>query len=234
MPTRTIPMPSSSKPVSSALYIVSGDGGEPIRHTARVIDSIHRDGILPEISIVREYTGGSNGRYSYFTQQDNGQFFRVEKIRIAPGIGEPHFTSAHEIGHLLDHQAIDKVGKYASVRSGIMSEWRDAVMSSEAVTNLRALSSVRALEALDVSGIMVEIPINKKYVNYLLKKEEIWARSYAQYIAANSSDFYLELQLAERINAFKGRVYTSQWNDKDFEPIATAIDTLFRKLGWIL
>lgn len=67
----------------------------------------------------------------------------------------------------------------------------------------------------------------------LLGLEEVWARSYAQYIVSQSGAPELQLELDAARAPVPGRVYYPlQWADDDFQPIGQAIDTLFRRLGW--
>ena len=42
---------------------------------------------------------------------------------------------------------------------------------------------------------MVEYEVDQDYLRYLLQPRELWARSYAQFIALKSGDLTLRLQL---------------------------------------
>jgi hypothetical protein len=83
-------------------------------------------------------------------------------------------------------------------------------------------------------GSLVGQIVDRRHTDYLLKPEELWARSYAQYIAERSadSDMLAALDLL-RPPALTGQLYSSQWETTDFAPVAAAIDTLFKGLGWI-
>ena len=64
-----------------------------------------------------------------------------------------------------------------------------------------------------------------------MKPHELWARAYSQYIATRSGDKYMKMEL-DRLR--EDKLYNGgQWSDKDFEPIAKAIDDMFTDLGWI-
>ena len=62
-----------------------------------------------------------------------------------------------------------------------------------------------------------------------MSDEELWARSYAQYIAKKSGNQDMNAQLAE----MQESPFPSQWSDDDFAPIMEAIDGIFRAKGWI-
>ena len=69
---------------------------------------------------------------------------------------------------------------------------------------------------------------DRRYLGYLRMKEEVWARAYTQYIATRSSNTLLK----NEIEVMRGWSYPLQWQTDDFEPVATAIDELFKALGW--
>jgi hypothetical protein len=64
---------------------------------------------------------------------------------------------------------------------------------------------------------------------YLLRPEEIWARAYAQFVAARADSPVLTTQLAAAQAAEKFR----QWDAADFAPVAAAIEKMFLQLGWL-
>lgn len=135
-------------------------------------------------------------------------------------------TQVHELGHAIDYRHFgggQDVHTRGAVRPrpsarvpgrapGGMEDWWDAVTSSRAVQSLPSVNAPAA------------------YRQYLLLSEELWARAYAQWIALRSGD----ATLMDEINAIRsgrshGRVPASQWEDDDFEPIARALDELFRR-----
>jgi hypothetical protein len=68
----------------------------------------------------------------------------------------------------------------------------------------------------------------------LTSADEIWARSFAQFVAMRSGDLTLMAELAElRTGSLRGMYYLLQWTDEDFRPIADEIEALFEELGWI-
>ena len=79
--------------------------------------------------------------------------------------------------------------------------------------------------------IQTTLKVDQRYTSYLLNPKELWARSYAQYIAKKSGNATMLAQLDSVRNSdpFYG---SRQWQDADFEAIASAIDALFKDKGW--
>ncbi|MCZ7563810.1 MAG: phage head morphogenesis protein [Burkholderiales bacterium] len=207
-------------PLMDALVIGKGSSAEPFRHILGVIEKLHGDGKLPK-------THGLAGR----SRQNYGHFSHGVEGRVAPEVvysaplakdrlGHPELTLAHEIGHWIDFFGIAKPRLFASeAADDLMYGWRKAVQESEAFRKIQQAVVERR---------------NVKYASYLLRAREIWARSYAQWVAVRSGDAKLLEQLDKiRRKAYSGEQRASQWEDADFEPIAREIDALFRKLGWM-
>jgi hypothetical protein len=133
----------------------------------------------------------------------------------------------HEVGHLLD---IDGLGppKRSSAASmdSILEEWRGAVTGSEAVGRLRG-----TLRAGLLAGVFAER--DQAFLRYLLRPQELWSRSYAQYIGSRGGDLLLTKQLQQARTAVVANMEVSmQWDAEDFAAISAAIDRLFRSEGW--
>ena len=65
-----------------------------------------------------------------------------------------------------------------------------------------------------------------------MQGDELWARSYAQYIATKSGSAALMRELNEVRNGTNDYRF-AQWDDADFKPISAAMDVLFKGLGWL-
>ena len=76
----------------------------------------------------------------------------------------------------------------------------------------------------------VTLYVDRKHVNYLLNTEELFARSFAQYIATRSGDKIMLSQAKSYSNTLYG---ARQWDDDDFKPIAAEFDAYFKSIGWI-
>ncbi len=85
-----------------------------------------------------------------------------------------------------------------------------------------------------MSGDVVEYQIEKRYLEYLLQNEELWARSYAQFITAKSAQPELQQQPSRlRDRPAHGLYYWEQWDDEDFLPFLAEIEAVCRQLGWM-
>jgi hypothetical protein len=118
--------------------------------------------------------------------------------------------------------------RYASASGDpLLEPWRTAVEQSDAVRQLKRLvAEVQQLRPIDDAAA-------ERTVRAILSPEELWARSYAQYIAIQSGDPRLiaALQVA-RTPPPKTEYYPTQWGDVDFVPIGVAIEQLLRRVGW--
>jgi SPP1 gp7 family putative phage head morphogenesis protein len=223
----------SGTPVSKAFDIkLKGTVKEEVKLAISSIDRVHGDGVLPEIPVKQSHGKYTVGKYAY-------QTFTGKPVEIAVSSKGNHqaLTAVHEIGHFLDHQGMntDKVGagKYlSSSKDPLMSKWKDAVTKSEAHRQLTELYQKPFVEYKDSRGETRKAIVDRKYISYLLSSVELWARSYAQYIAVRSRDPKLLEQLnTERVK--KEVYYAKQWEDADFEPIMQAMDGIFKELGWM-
>jgi hypothetical protein len=203
LPAAPEPIPARQSPVSAqVLNQATGASRKSIDHALEQIDRVHDDGKLQSTPITdhkvpRSCLGAYNG------------------VRIAirrDGI-HPELTTAHEIGHCLDDQALPGSG-YSSERAPEMELWRQAIQRSAAFQSLKARGK-------------------SKYRRYLLTWRELWARSYAQFIAARSEDKIMQKQLQDIIDGQTTGWADSHWKDDDFAPIAAEIETLFKNLSWL-
>lgn len=194
-------------PVSAALDVLVHR--QRVNATLAIIDTVHSDGTLPRLPV----RASNAAAYGSYTRTLSGQAVQISLRRSH--VLEHAFT--HELGHFLDHQALGDRGTYASVAHPLLSAWRTAVQNSAAVAGWKLdLAAARA------AGDRV----HAQYVDYLLLPYELWARTYAQYIALRSNDSALMAQLT---GTDMGGMH---WSWTDFEPIARAIDALLRSKGW--
>jgi hypothetical protein len=122
-------------------------------------------------------------------------------------------TFAHEFGHYLDHQLLSgSAGTWGSASDApAMAGWRDAIDRSAATKALQGMPSDRLSR-------------------YYLRRDEQWARSYAQWVAVRSGDTEM-IDEAAAITKVVGARGHSQWAEADFKEIASAIDEIFRTRG---
>ncbi|HUG60700.1 MAG TPA: hypothetical protein VMP03_02580 [Methylomirabilota bacterium] len=187
------------------------DRDQRLRQVLDTIDLVHGDGVLPIVRV--EWRALRDQRAAEFVafEPDSG---RADRLRLDPTRRRWPIAMVHEVGHLLDIRGIGRPPDLASVADERMAPWRRAVEASKAVA------------ALVVVGVRLD--------PYYLRPEELWARSYAQWLATRGDDGWLLQQIRELRGANPGRAtYYTQWDADDFAPIAAAIDLLFRSLEWI-
>ncbi|MBV9849089.1 MAG: hypothetical protein JO250_05305 [Armatimonadetes bacterium] len=221
---------TKTRTVGAALEVETSEDNLPLLTAIIAVDQVHRDGDLPVITVER---GPLKNRHGQFLYRQAGQAMGIVVSRFTDHAG---LTTLHEIGHFLDYHGLGAPGQWASETDPALGAWRDAVRNSDAVQRLgEVLKSPdgRVTETLS-SGAVVEYTINLAYVRYLLRPEELWARSYAQFIAVKSGDAELRSQLDRRRQRPARRFsYGEHWEEADFLPISTQIEALFRQRGWM-
>ena len=145
----------------------------------------------------------------------------------------PEFAVIHEVGHYLDNQSLDLPGQYASEHSPLLEPWRQAVLNSNAVRILNSRSNVVSVGVL-TNGSYVNFRLSANILHYALRMRELFARSYAQYIALISQDRTLLDQLDAIRQRLFSRIYALQWEEDDFSVIAESFTQLFLDRGWLI
>jgi hypothetical protein len=197
--------------VSSALILPPGSlpRDHELRAVLKAIDSVHGDGELAAIPV--RWGIPANAAVAEYTA--TADLAEAVSLTIDSRRARWMIGTVHEIGHFLDHRGIDDPTALASRQSPQLADWRVAVNSTSGYRSL--VDRPAALE-------------------YLGQPEELWARSYAQWVALRSGDETLRRQIVELRGPDPSEIAVHiQWDAADFEPIADAFDTLFRRLGWI-
>ncbi len=217
-------------PVSRVLDVEVGSRIESqMRDAIAAIDAVHTDGTLPRLPVT---TASLTDQHGYFGSTTAG-----DAVEIVLNLFSPHveLTTVHEIGHFLDLKALHPTVPWASENSPTLTPWRAAVKRSQAAQTLRHFSdpAVSTVRVTQRDGSVVEYLVDKAYAAYLLRAKELWARSYAQFIADESRHPALMQQMeAERERPRSGIYYPKHWEETDFQPIRTEIITLLRDLRW--
>ena len=201
-------------PVSRALLMPSGRTGaaKELREALAAIDSVHGDGALPAIPVELSRTGRALGQYRFMPMVD-----RSVDIKVSRTGTHQRLTFAHEVGHFLDHKGWGGSG-FAAGSDPAAKAWRDAVINSPEVQRLAELRRTNP---------------GQKWYRYATRFDELWARSYAQWVAVRSGDQVMLDQLIKIKTDPNSEGYRlSQWGTVEFGPIAKAIDDLFAMLGW--
>jgi hypothetical protein len=197
------------------------------RKVIDLINRIHGDGNLPQIEVKQNASKETNGTYYWHFGP-----LRPGMIKISSLGDHPELTLAHEIGHFLDHQGIGNPRNMETLDGDAFARFFKSTSESEAINRLNDQLHLRSYDLTLTEGRKVKEPVNRPFLQYLLRKQEIWARAYAQWITLRSGDQVMLEQLRKlRENIHPGSA-NSQWSDGDFEPIAREIDALMEKLGW--
>ena len=208
------------------------------------IDLVHGDGPLPDIPVTDMNKASTHGEYRYNVRRGT-----ATEIKLSRKSDAPELVMVHEVGHFLDHWGIGPGGDFATdaflwAQKEPGHDWADdfenwwlAIITSDAHLHKQELMRMSGKERNDMILRGEKAP-KLDYLRYLLGKREIWARSYAQYIAIRSGDPVLLQQLVESRRQRPAydpdqNDYAEQWDDRDFTPIAEAMDKLFKTLGWL-
>jgi hypothetical protein len=176
-------------------------------------------------------------------------------IAIRPGAPFAAMTTTHEYGHLLDFMLLGGTRhSWTSEQSTVPStplnteawqRFHKALFDSEGYKRIFRKVDV---EYRDREGNIVTTSggLGDGSKQYFAKKIEQFARAYAQWITIRSQDEQMLKELrqvqAEDAKAIPGKddpevrnriTFHGQWDDDDFEPIAAALDDIFREEGWM-
>lgn len=244
------PLKPKGTPVSAAYDLdalpkrgATGAIGNDIRATADIIDRVHGDGRLPKIPVELTSSKRVHGSYHYRYSRDRFGNLTHEPsmVKMARSADHTRLTFAHETGHFLDQQWFGDKLWYSSKVAGQGNPTVPGM--AELMGTIRGSGAVRKLEDMHQAarrrqrwphampdGSIREVMLDSGHLKYVLTDEELFARSYAQYIATRSGDDVMRAELARLTNP-TDVYHAKQWADDDFEPIARAFDELFEKNG---
>jgi hypothetical protein len=163
---------------------------------------------------------------------DEGVYNRDEGII---GIGETSrcfdLTLTHELGHL--------VYDYGNVETRL--GWYEAVQNTSAYQLLLNMSPSEDEDpetpkfggVLRGNGIWEREQTDTGMVRYLIRKEELFARAFAQYIAYVGDNRAMQEEIKQRSRPIIDTVYYPfHWIKEDFNAIFQELDSLFREKNW--
>jgi hypothetical protein len=213
-------------PASRAIQILPGIANDDLREAVAAVGRVHGDGGLPSIPmshrtrIVDDEGGLVDGLFSFDVSIDGLPAARsIQILGLAP---HRSLVTVHEIGHFLDLHGLPGLG-FASSDDGIfeLDDWRRAIGRTSAIVTLREFVASGDAVMRDRAG-------------RLLQADELWARSYTQFVATHSGHPSLLTGLDAMRHRESGNVcLPREWDDDDFVEIGTAITALLRGLGWI-
>lgn len=147
----------------------------------------------------------------------------------------PFFTACHEYAHFISHLGISRNRTSAAESAPFLQTWRDAI--DEDPTTIELQERLRFIYGqintiARSSGVspqkMRAIEEARDSISYVLRREEVFARSYAQYIMRRTGDPILKAEYKKQLLLKSQAV----WTAADFAPIESALDEAFTKLGW--
>jgi hypothetical protein len=230
IPYNIINRPLETRPDGVSLEtIISVPDGQDFDEARRALDivrRIHGDGRIPPIS-VKEWRFADHPAALEYDENDDGTI-RPREIKLSFGLEYSAHDVIHEIGHLLDF-AIGRTAYGSQSNHLLLRQWRDAVENTATIQRLRALDGQKTMIWRGQEEL-----IDQEEITYLLNPTEMFARTYAEFIASVSNDLRIKSEIGERVShSLRKRQYPRQWNNDEFEPIALAFKQLFARLGWV-
>jgi hypothetical protein len=181
-----------------------------------LIDQVHGDGPLPVIPVGHKPGKNAWGLHKSVNGVPTELHYRFKAPSPAWGPAHPEMTLVHEVGHFLDYGGMPKGSLLratdAAATTPELKAWLDAVKGSQAWQDLQAAK------------------LGYASTEYYNRTREMWARSYAQFIAEESGDAEMLRQLTEQVSGSHGYL---QWTTADFAPIRATMKTYFQGLGWM-
>ena len=163
----------------------------------------------------RRVSGGA-----FYVHADTGPY----EIAVNPDGTHPELTLLHEIGHYLEWQSIpkDRHGPRDFASDPKFAAWLEAVYETATVQRL-----LRLLEQQEAGGQAFHD------IGYSLRPNELWTRAYSQYIVHAAGLPVLFQQIAAENKVVTGNIrYEPYWEWEEFSSVQSAINIIFRELGW--
>jgi hypothetical protein len=214
-------------PLRDSRLVIPSDIRPSIVHAGKAIARVHEWPDVPPIEFLSEASMAEHGKFIW-----NPSTGQAQEIRIRPAGDHAELTATLELGHWLDYQALGKPGDFASRSDPILAQWRRAVEGSETVTRLENFKAAGTVPYRDSFGRTQHMRISA-YVTYLLEPEELFSRSYAQWIAKESNDSRILSQItAATESSHPAGIIPRYWGPSDFGPISGALESVTIKAGW--
>ncbi len=195
---------------------VSGEQGATLKAARNSIQKVHAfpPVIGPEVRSAA-LRSGVQGRHISLP---------ANRIEMSQAAMSPRLTFAHEYAHHLDY-ALGGADLTRKATSGALDgTWRDLFTAINGSAEVEYIRLLRGASSLPAEA--------RTHITYLLRRDELWARAYAQYIATGSKDRAMLAGLQQALES--GHVLTSkrQWAAESFGPIRDAIEAILREVGW--
>ena len=148
-------------PISRSVQIPAGRAFDPVRIALEAIDSVHGDGMLPSLPVIR-----TRGRIQVGAYEWNSRTGEALRLSFSVTSDHPELSVVHEIGHFLDHQAFGRPGIFASDAADVFPVMH-AIEQSAASDALRSLRG-RRRSLIWERGRRIEVQVQPSLVEYLL------------------------------------------------------------------
>ncbi|HEX8342825.1 MAG TPA: hypothetical protein VF624_18120, partial [Tepidisphaeraceae bacterium] len=132
------------------------------------------------------------------------------QVQINSRTDLPASTLAHEYGHVFEREVLGGFGVAAG--NPAFEAWKSAILRSDTYGQLH----------------MKALITRSRYDTYLVTPVELFARSYAQWIAQASGNAKMLFELRNMRDRTRPPI---QWDYDEFSPIAAAFDSAFERLG---
>ncbi len=192
-----------------------------LRSAIDVVDALHAFPSLPRFPVV--WTRHRREQGAYYGQD---RPHHPIKITISSHAAHPALTLLHEVGHLLDHIALNPLKRgfgsdYDALFAPLLRAWSESM-------NVRALDTLLRKHGHQAASQ------DRSAMRVQLSACELWARTYAQWVVMTSGSVSLRQDLTslrQTGSHFAGRLCAFQWDDADFIPIMKRTDELLREAG---
>lgn len=140
---------------------------------------------------------------------------------VSPKDRHPHMTTAHEIGHLLDHKGFKR--RFGSDGSADFRHFNRVVDRTQMIKQWRGWQ--RSGYIASKGNLYTVHPATYRYV---LNRREIFARAFAQRVARRSGNRRMrnELRVEQRSHV------SYHWSDRDFRSVDKALSRLLKSQGY--
>lgn len=218
--------------VSNTVYDISK---KAIDRIFKDIDSIHWDGDLQRIGVSslpkKQRKNGSRIR-------DASLDWESRDIYLNPDVCGHGLAVLHEVGHLVAIYGLGS-GTPSCATLPLLGPWRSAVQESSCFKYQKSLAK-EGTSSVVLGKQSIPYALDQEemeYLQYVMLWEEIWARSYSQYMSRELhkrgiSSIYMD-DLQEESRSHVGRLFRLYWDDDDFETIAVTMREIIRYKGWI-
>ncbi|MCL2639723.1 MAG: hypothetical protein FWD53_02655 [Phycisphaerales bacterium] len=198
---------------------------DELTHTVDVLDRVHRWPQIPACPVVVSGSCKEDGCYNSLSHPSRPKKLEISRFAVYPSI-----TLIHEIGHMLDHMALNPIKRgFGSDHDPLFDPLHSVWETSR---------SIRKLIALSTRKRPVVAPMVRKFLIYMLQPRELWARTYVQWVAHRSQDVLIVSQLRSSTvepsgepPVFRRLGIEYYLGDDDFRRIIPLVDDLFRQRG---